>query len=189
MQLTVFIRGVGFLKNGDEVSSALMQIGIITAVHGVDLKTDNTKIFAGQPAGCTNILYVAHSRAFPGQDQDFFQPLSGNSLHFRFYFSGSKLGAFDIVVAVKAAVDAVIFAVVGDIKRGEQIDGITEMFTCFCLCPLCQLFQKWCCGRREQCGECFRRQVILKQGLFHVVRRINSFVVSCTGGQHLFHNS
>ena len=134
-------------------------------------------------------MYVAHSRAFPGQDQDFFQPLSGNSLHFRFYFSGSKLGAFDIVVAVKAAVDAVIFAVVGDIKRGEQIDGITEMFTCFCLCPLCQLFQKWCCGRREQCGECFRRQVILKQGLFHVVRRINSFVVSCTGGQHLFHNS
>mgnify|MGYP007054875661 CR=1 FL=1 len=71
-------------------------------------------------------MYVAHSRAFPGQDQDFFQALSGNSLHFRFYFSGSKLGAFDIVVAVKAAVDAVIFAVVGDIKRGEQIDALPK---------------------------------------------------------------
>ena len=63
------------------------------------------------------------------------------------YLLHIELHALDVIVAVETAVNAVILAVVGDIQRSEQIDGVAEMLLCLQSCLSRHFLQKRLSGR------------------------------------------
>ena len=46
-----------------------------------------------------------------------------------------KLHTADVVIAVKTAVNAVVFTVIGNIKRRKQINSVAKMLLCFLMRP------------------------------------------------------
>ena len=64
-------------------------------------------------------LYIALRTAFAGKDQDFLHTGVSNDFHFMLNLLHIQLHAVDMVVAVEAAVDAVILAIVGNVQGCE----------------------------------------------------------------------
>lgn len=89
-----------------------MQVFIVFLVHGIDFKTDNAEVAACHLARFSNIGNGGHVAAFACEHEDFLKTCGGNGLHFFFHLGKVKTGPVNLVVAVEAAVDAVIFAVV-----------------------------------------------------------------------------
>ena len=67
-----------------------------------------------------------------------------------FNFFHSELLSVNIVVAVKAAVDAVILTEVGYIERCKYVDRVSEMLSRFQFGSSCHALKEWSCGRGEQ---------------------------------------
>ena len=119
MKRFVFVRIVGFLEHRHIVSPALVEIFVFIGIYGVDLQTNHAEIFSCQLTGFTDVLYVALPTAFPGKDQDFLHAGVSNDLHFMLDLGHIQLHALDVVIAVEAAVNAVVFAIIGDVQRGK----------------------------------------------------------------------
>ena len=70
---------------------------------------------AGNFNRLADVFHTADLAALPGQNQDFLHAAVSDHLHFFFDLLHGQLHTADVVIAVEAAVDAVIFAVIGDI--------------------------------------------------------------------------
>ena len=119
-----------------------MEIPVFLRIDRVNLQPHVTEILPCQPACPANILKAALATAFPGQQQDFLHAAAGNHLHLMLHLLTGQLHTLNIVVAVKAAVNAVILAVIGQIQRREHVDSIAKMTAGQAPCLLCHFLQK-----------------------------------------------
>ena len=88
--------------------------------------------------------------AFAGENQDFLHAAVGDDLHFVFNLLHVQFHALNVVIAVEAAVNAVILAVVGDVQRGKQVNGVAEVLAGFQPGTLRHFLQKGLGGRGEE---------------------------------------
>ena len=79
-------------------------------------------------------MHVAHLAAFAGKNKDFLLAGGGDGLHFGSNLLAAQAGALNFIVTVEAAVDAVVFAVVGNVQRGEKGNVIAEVTLALNLC-------------------------------------------------------
>ena len=122
---------VGFLENRHVVHAAFVQIAVLVGIHRINFHTHHAEILTGQLAGFADVFHAALRAAFACENQDFFHAAVGNHLHLVLDLLHGELHALDVVVAVEAAIDAVVFAVVGDIERRKEIDVVAEMLAGF----------------------------------------------------------
>ena len=127
VQGLVLVGVIGLLKNGDVVGPALVEIAVLVGVDGVDLQPHHAEVFSGQLAGLADIFHIALGAALSGEDQDLLHAAVRNDLHLVLDLRHVQLHPLDMVVAVEAAVDTVVFAVIGDVQGGEEIDGVAEV--------------------------------------------------------------
>ena len=151
MKRFIFVGIISFLKNSHIVCTTFMQISVILCIARINFKTHISEIFFGKTAGIADIGNAALWFALARQHQNFFNAGIGNNLHFMLNFFHGKLFSVNIVIAVKTAVNTVIFTVICNIQRCENVGRITEVVTRFTLGTLCHFFQKRFCGRGEQC--------------------------------------
>ena len=141
------------MKHGDVIYAALVQIGVFVDVERIDFDADNAEVLAREFDCFADVFHRRHSAALAGQQQDFLQAGCGDSLKLLLDFIHVELGAADFVVAVEAAVDTVVFAIVGDVQRGEHLHRVAEMLARLHLCALRHLFKEGRGSRGEQRGE------------------------------------
>lgn len=142
----VFFCVVCFLKNRYIVGTAFMKVFVIFCVHRVDFQPNHAEIFSCDFAGLADVLNAAGAFTFACKNQNFFHATFGNYLHFVLNLLGVEHHPFYVIVAVEAAVNAVVFAIVGNVKRGEKIDCVSKVPAGFSLCFLGHLFkERFCC--------------------------------------------
>ena len=168
MQSGVFIGIVGFLKHGNIVHAAGVEVGVFIGIDRINFNTHHPEIFPGQLAGLADILHRGSGAAFTGENQNFLQTGVRDGFQLFFDLFHGQLGTANLVVAVKAAVDAVILAVVGNIQRGEHHHRIAEVLAGFLLSPVCHFLQKGVGGRRQQRGEIIRGEHVFLQRPAHI---------------------
>ena len=115
VQRLILIRIVSLLEHRYIVRAALVQITVFICVDRINLKAHHAEVFPRQLAGISDVGYIALTAALAGQNQDFLHAAVSDHLHFFFDLLHGQLHTADVVIAVEAAVDAVIFAVIGDI--------------------------------------------------------------------------
>ena len=142
VQGLVLVGVIGLLKNGDVVGPALVEIAVLVGVDGVDLQPHHAEVFSGQLAGLADIFHIALGAALSGEDQDLLHAAVRNDLHLVLDLRHVQLHPLDMVVAVEAAVDTVVFAVIRDIKRRKHVNRIAEMLSGFLLRSLRHFFDK-----------------------------------------------
>ena len=188
MKLLVAIGVVGLLKNGDVVGAAFVEIAVLLGVHGVDLQAHHAEILPGQPAGFPDIFHVALPPALPGKDQNLLHAAGGNDLHLLLDLLQGELHAADVVVAVEAAVDAVVLAVVGDIQGGEEIDRVAEVLAGLQSGPGRHLLQEGLGGGRQEGLEVLDGAGIVLQGGLHVGGGVGRGVIGLHLAYDLVHH-
>ena len=181
MKRFVFVGVVGFLKNGDIVRAAFVQIAVFVCIYRIDFQSDHAEILPRELAGFANVFDVALSAAFAGEKKDLLHSALCDDLHFVFYLFHAQLHAADFVVAVKAAVDTVIFAVIRDVQRCEHIYRVSEVLARFKTRPLCHLFQKRFGGRGKEGFEILNRAGFMFKRGFNILCSVLCVVV----GLHL----
>ena len=159
----VFVGIVGFLKNGDVVGTALVEISIFIRIYRINFQADDAEIFPGDLTGISNVFDSGFGTAFSGKNQDFLKAGGGDGCHFFFDFIRGKLCPADFVVAVETAVNTVVFTVVCNVNGCEHVNTVAEMFPGFCLGCLSDFFQERKGGRREQCLKIFHGAVLMSQ--------------------------
>ena len=177
MKSLILVCMICLLKNCHIVCSAFMEIGVLIRIHRIDLQTDDPEIFSGNLTGLSDIF---HRRFFPAlscKDQDFLKAGLSDSRHFLIDFFICELGSFDPVMAVKPAVDTVIFTVICDIDRGEHINGIAKVLSGLLLGALGNLLQQRQSRRRKQGLKVFRGFVIMSKGSSYIRLGIQTVVV------------
>src|SRR5699024_10130374 len=117
MKSLILVCMICLLKNCHIVCSAFMEIGVLIRIHRIDLQTDDPEIFSGNLTGLSDIFDRRFFPALSCKDQDFLKAGLSDSRHFLIDFFICELGSFDPVMAVKPAVDTVIFTVICDIDR------------------------------------------------------------------------
>ena len=142
MESLIFVCMISFLEDRDIVCPAFMKVGVFIGIHGINLQTDDPEIFSGDLAGLSDIFYRGFFPALSCQDQDLLKTGFGDSRHFLINLFIGEPGSFDPVMAVKSAVYAIIFTVIGYVDRGKHINGIAEMFPGLFLGALGDLLQK-----------------------------------------------
>jgi len=130
MQGFILICIVGFLEYRYIIYATFMKIFILIYIYRIDLNTDISEIFPGNLHCFSDIFYIRIGPAFPCKDQDLFHTGLCDHLHFMLDLFKCKFFAADVVVAVKTAVNAVILAVIGNIKRGKNVYRIAKMIFC-----------------------------------------------------------
>ena len=88
-------------------------------------------------------------------------------------------------MTVETAINAVIFAVIGDVQRREHLHRVAEMLACFGLCALRHLLKERQRRGRQQCAEVLRRENILAKRTQYVSRRIGIRVIGVHAGNDL----
>ena len=134
MQLSVFILVICFLENSYVIHAAFMQVSVFIAIERIDFYAYNLKVLACLLAGFADVMHVAHLAAFAGKNENFLLAGGGDGLHFGSNLLAAQAGALNFIVTVEAAVDAVIFAVVGNVQRGEKGNVIAEVTLALNLC-------------------------------------------------------
>ena len=147
MQRFVFVRIIGFLENSDIIRTAFMKVLIFIHIDRINLKTYISEILAGQFTGLTDVFHITHMSALACQHQDFLNTGICNDFHFMLDFLHVQFLAVNMVITVKTTVNAIIFTVIGNIKRCEKIHTVAEMVTALHSSFFCHLFQKWLCRR------------------------------------------
>ena len=175
---------VGLLKHGDVVRAALVEIAVLVGVDGVDLQPHHAEVLPGQLAGLADVFHTALGPALAGQEQDLLHAGVGDDLHFLFDLLHGELHAPDVVVAVEAAVHAVIFAVVGDVKGREEIHRVAEVAAGLHPGPLGHFLQKGLRRRGQEGLEVLQRAGLVLQRRPHVPGGVGGAVVAV----HLLHD-
>ena len=188
MQRLIFSGIVGFLKHGNIICPACMQIAVIRTVHRINFQPHIPEISCRQPAGLSDVRKTAHFMAFACQKKDFFHAGLCNDLHFMFHFFHCELFARDIIITVKSAVHAVILAVICQIQRREQVDRIAKMPARFLLCLCRHFFQMRQCSRGQQRLEIFHAARFPPQCPAHICIGITAVIIALHLSQHFFHN-
>ena len=159
---------VGFLKDRDEIGTAVPQHGVLVGVHGIDFQSDGGEVLLGDSYCLSDVLRSGNAAALSGEQQNLPHAGGGDVFHLGFDFLGVQLAAGDGILAVESAVDALVFAIVGDVQRCENQHVVAEVLLPFCLGTLCHLFQKRLGCRREQRRKVLERQILLAQCCFHL---------------------
>ena len=75
-QMNLFIADavIGLLVNTDKICAALLDIGILVCVHGIDLDANGRKVLFGNFTGVTDIFHIRVVPGFPSEDENFSQP-------------------------------------------------------------------------------------------------------------------
>ena len=147
MQGLVFICVVCLLKNSHIINTTFMQIFVFIHIYRVDLDSDILKIFSCDLHRFPDICNIRICPALACQDQNFFHAGMRNNLHLMLDLLHRQLLPADVVITVEATVNAVVLAIVCNIKRCEDIDRISKMILRDLLCFPCHLFQIRCCCR------------------------------------------
>ena len=185
VQGLVLVGIVCLLKNGDIVGPALVEIAVLVGVDGVDLQPHHAEVLPGQLAGLADIFHIALGAALSGEDQDLLHAAVGDDLHLMLDLRHIQLHPLDVVVAIEAAVDAVVFAVIGDVQGGEEIDGIAEVAAGFQTGPGGHLLQKGLCGRGEKGLKVLHGAGLMVQGGPHIPGGIAGGVIGLHLSDHL----
>ena len=172
VQRFVLVGVIGFLENRDVVSAAFVQVGVFIGIDRVDFHTDDAEVLAGDFDGVADVVHIGHMAAFTGEHEHLFQAGLGDVGAFLVELFVVQAGPDDFVVAVEAAVDAVIFAVVGEVDRREQVHCIAEVAARHAVGLLGNLFQEGQGGRGQEGHEVVRFQVLLGQGRLDVAGRV-----------------
>ncbi len=150
VQSFVFFGIIGFLKNGHIVRTAFVEILVFIGIDGIDLKTDHTEILSRQLTSFTDVFHITLSTALACEYEDLLHTAVSNNPHLFFDLFHGKLHTVNMVIAVKSAVNTVIFTVVGYVQGSKEVHCVTEMLACFNPCPLRHLFKKRLCRRRKE---------------------------------------
>ena len=89
----------------------------------------------------------------------------------------AELHTVDVVVAVEATVNAVVLAVVGNVKRGEKIHRVAKMLTGLDPGLLSHLFEKRLRRRREKGFEIFHTAGLMLQGCPYIFCSVDGVVI------------
>ena len=84
----------------------------------------------------------------------------------------------NVVITVKAAVYTVVFTIIGNVERGEEIDRIAKVAAGFQSCPLCHFLQERLGSRRKQSFEILRGTSLMGQGSADVLSGVGSIIIS-----------
>ena len=150
VQRLVLLDVVCLLKDGDVVGAALVQVTVVGDVHRIDLEADVAEVLARELAGFADVGDAALLLALARQHENLLHAALGDDLHLVLDLLLAELQPVDVVVAVEAAVDAVILAVVGDVERREEVDRVAEVAARLAARALGHLLEKRQGGRREQ---------------------------------------
>ena len=176
---------IGLLKYGDVVHTALVQISVLIHVERINLDADDTEILARQLNGFTDVGYRRHGTALAGQNEDFLQTGLRDGLQFLFDLVHIQFGTANLVVTVETAVNAVIFAVIGDIQRREHLHRVAKVLACFHLRPLGHLLEERQRRGRQQCAEVLRREYVLAERTQNISGSIGIRIIGVHAGNDL----
>ena len=180
----VFVCVIRLLEDGDVIRAAVPQVAVFVGVHGVDLQADHAEVFPGDLHGFADVLHAALGPALAGQHQDLLHAGVGDDLHLVLDLLFVQLHPLDVVVAVEAAVDAVVFTVVGDVEGGEEIDGVAEVLLGLPLGLPGHLFQKRRGGGGEEGFEVLHGASLVLQRRPHVAGGVGGVII----GADLLHD-
>src|SRR5699024_5229904 len=150
MKLFIFIRFIGFLENSNVVCPALMEISVFILIDRIYFKSHHAKIFTLKFTSFTYIFHNALTSALSRKHKYLFHTAVCDYLHLMIYLLHIKFHTFYVIVAVEAAVDTVVFTVICNIKRSEQVHCISEMPAGLTFCSLCHPLKERFRSRRQQ---------------------------------------
>ena len=188
VELLVALTIVGFLENGHVVYAAFMQVAVLVGIHRVDFYAYHAEILASQLAGLADVFHAALGSALACEQQNLFHAAVGNDLHLVFNLLHIQLHALDMVVAVESAVDAIVFAVVGDVDGRKEIDVVAEVLAGLDFRLGGHLFQVGSRGGGEQGLEIFQGAGLVLQGALHVLAGVLGVIVVLGFCKHLVGN-
>ena len=177
MQGFVLLIVIGLLEYGDVVHAAFMQISVLVHVQRIDLDADDAEILARQLDRLADVGHRRHGAALAGQHQNLLQAGLRDGLELLLDLVHVEFSAADLVVAVEAAVNAVVFAVICDVERREHLHRVAEMLARFHLRTLRHLLEKRQGRRRQQRREILGREDVLAERPQNVSRGIGIRVV------------
>ena len=91
-------------------------------------------------------------------------------------------------MAIKPAVYAIVFTIVGDVQRGKHLHCVTEVLTRLHLGALCHLLKERRGSGRQERGKILRLQHVAMQCALHISRGILLRVVGIHPGDNLVLN-
>ena len=188
MKLFITFAVVRFLEYGHVIDAAFVQVLVLVDIHWVDFDANELEVFTCKFACFADVFDAAFRTAFTGEQEDFFHAAIGNDFHLVLDLFHVQLHALDMVVAVEPTIDAVVFAVVRDIERREQINVVAKVTTCFNFRLGSHFFEERGSGRRKQSLEIFNRTCIVLQSEFHVTCGVLGSVVTIKCGENLVAN-
>ena len=163
MQGFVLLVIIGLLEYGDVVHAAFVQISVLVHVQRIDLDADDAEILARQLDRFADVGHRRHGAALAGQQQNFLQAGLRDGLELLLDLVHVEFRAADLVMAVEAAVNAVVFAVICDVERREHLHRVAEMLARFQLRTLRHLLEERQGGRRQQRREILGRENVLAE--------------------------
>ena len=188
VKLFVAVTVVSLLEYSNVVYSALMEIAVVLGIHRVYLNANHAEVLPGKLASLTDVLDAAFCVALAGENEDLLHSAVSDDLHFMLYLLHVQLHAADIIIAVEAAVNAVVLAIIGDIQRSEQVDRIAEMLLSLKTCLLRHLLQERLCCWGKEGFEVLNGAVVMGQRSPYVSGSIAVVVVAVHLPQNLVHN-
>ena len=165
-----------------------MQIMIFIRIHRINFQPDYFEIFSCDLTRLTNIFHIGLYTALSGKNQNFLETGLCDCCHLFVNFLCIQLCTANFIVAVKTAVDAVIFTVVCDIDWCKHIYTVSKMFSCLHSRRLRDLFQKWKCRRRKKCLEVLNRPIVMFQCSADILFCILIIIIGIHRCDDLFHN-
>ena len=185
MQLLVSLGVVGFLKDGDVIHAAFVQVGVLVGVDGVDFHADVAEVAARDLHRLADVFQAGMRAAFAREDENFLHARLGDDAHLMLDFLHGKLLAADLVVAVETAVHAVVLAIVGDVERREDVDGVAEVAARDLFRAACRFFQEGGGGGGKQCLEVLDRAYARIEGAAYIAFGVACGIEGVHGGKHL----
>ena len=168
VELFVFVGVVSLLKYRHIIRAAFVEIPVFLRIDRINLKPDHAEILPCKFTGFADVFHIALTSALTGQNQDFLHTAVGNDFHLMLDLFHVQFHAADVVVAVESAVDTVILAVIGNVQRCEEIDGVAEVLAGFQPCFLCHLLKERFRGRGEKCLEILNGAGVMLQCSLHI---------------------
>ena len=165
-----------------------MQISVLFHIERINLNADDTEVLARQFDRLPDILDRRHRTALAGQQQNLLQTGRGDGFQLPLDFLHIEPRAADLIMAVKSAIYAIVFTIVGDVQRGKHLHRVTEVLTRLHLGALRHLLKKRRGGRRQERGKILRLQHVAMQCALHIGCGILLRVVGLHPGDNLVLN-
>ena len=177
VQLLVLLHVVRLLEHGHVVRAAFAQVAVLVRVHRVHFEPHEAEVLPRELAGVADVLHAAHAAALAREEENLLHPRLRDDLHFALDLSLVELHAPDGVVAVEAAVDAVVLAVVRDVEGREDVHRVAEVADGLSAGALGHVFEEGGCGRGKKRLKILHRAALVLEGAARVRRRVAGRVV------------